>query len=362
MMDNALVLFVLVLLPLNLWVTRQLSRPDAEPGAGAIVMSLGIFGLAVLPHLPLPLAVTTRLVAAEAFIIWGILAVSYAVAWRTPAFKIQLAVPANRFAVGTWVAGTSMLTQLLAKSFPLWRSVAVGLTLITVLLWVWSMALALGAFRTVAAAHGRIRTTGLILLTTVATQSVVLLLHDLFPLQTPLSLSFGLIMAGYALYAAGLAFIIAWHCLQKPRWHHLQDWDPTYCIGHGALSITGLAGALTTTVSDTLIALTWLASAVAFIFVESLDLAYLYRRVSALGWRRGVIDYRVAQWARVFTFGMFYAFTVTLQTQVAAHGVLTQGLGPLMTIVARYGQYVVAAVLLFEVAVFLFGNRHATRC
>lgn len=226
MMDNALVLFVLVLLPLNLWVTRQLSRPDAEPGAGAIVMSLGIFGLAVLPHLPLPLAVTTRLVAAEAFIIWGILAVSYAVAWRTPAFKIQLAVPANRFAVGTWVAGTSMLTQLLAKSFPLWRSVAVGLTLITVLLWVWSMALALGAFRTVAAAHGRIRTTGLILLTTVATQSVVLLLHDLFPLQTPLSLSFGLIMAGYALYAAGLAFIIAWPCLQKPRWHHLQDWDP----------------------------------------------------------------------------------------------------------------------------------------
>jgi hypothetical protein len=35
-------------------------------------------------------------------------------------------------------------------------------------------------------------------------------------------------------------------------------------------------------------------------------------RVHAHGWRRAVIIYHPAQWARNFTFGMFYAFTLAL--------------------------------------------------
>jgi hypothetical protein len=70
-----------------------------------------------------------------------------------------------------------------------------------------------------------------------------------------------------------------------------------------------------------------------------------------------VLTYHVSQWARNFTFGMFYAFTLALYTAGAGarppHPVLA-----LQQVILRYGQYAVLSLLVIESALLLTQPRH----
>jgi hypothetical protein len=122
------------------------------------------------------------------------------------------------------------------------------------------------------------------------------------------------------------------------------------------MSITGLAALETGALPGGVIALTWVWVMLMFIGVEAVEVARLIARVHAFGWRKGVFTYHVSQWARNFTFGMLYAFTLRL---AVAGGLSGAGLGALTGLqdgIVAVGQYVVLILLAIELVLFLLKN------
>ena len=119
------------------------------------------------------------------------------------------------------------------------------------------------------------------------------------------------------------------------------------------MSISGLAGILTGVISGPWIVATWLWAAGMFLLVEGIEVARARLRVRLYGWREGLFTYHVSQWARNFTFGMFYAFTLhlSLATRDAFPWIAM-----LRAPIVSYGQYVVLGLLLLETGVFVRAN------
>jgi hypothetical protein len=230
------------------------------------------------------------------------------------------------------------------------------MALLAVSIWLWYLLVILRQYGVILALPTRHRATGRILLATVSTQSVVLLAQQLLQDRFPREAALALIFLGYFFYGLGLILIVRRY-LRQPGWRLAEDWDNTNCILHGAMSITGLAALETAVLPAGVIAATWVWVLVLFLGVELIEAARLVARVRAYGWRRGVLTYHVSQWARNFTFGMFYAFTLRLQ---ATPGILDEtgltGLRGLQNGITAWGQYVVLILLLIEVALFLAKN------
>ena len=104
----------------------------------------------------------------------------------------------------------------------------------------------------------------------------------------------------------------------------------------------------------------WLYVLAALVAVEAIEIARLLARIGAYGWRLGALTYHASQWARNFTFGMFYAFTLALSRQP---GFSTEPpwlraiQGPILIV----GPYVVLAFLLSEIALCLQAGLEPSR-
>jgi hypothetical protein len=190
---------------------------------------------------------------------------------------------------------------------------------------------------------------GAILLSTVSTQSIVILGPLLTPPELPEAVWTAITILGYLFYVTGLALIVR-HYLRERGLRLADGWDNTNCIGHGALAISGLAAVLRGDLPVPWIVLTWLWMAGMFVVIESIEIARAFVRVQAYGWRKGVLTYNVSQWARNFTFGMFYAFTLSLNARDAG---AARWLTGLWALILHYGQYGVLALLSIELALFL---------
>jgi hypothetical protein len=132
--------------------------------------------------------------------------------------------------------------------------------------------------------------------------------------------------------------------------HRVPSGNRAACILHGALSISGLAVVTTGALPRQVAVITWLWAAAMFLPVEGIEAARLVARQRTYGWRRGIFTDHVSQWARTFTFGMFYAFTLALHSHVAATGDLARVWGGIV----QYGQYLVLALLLLETGLFIW--------
>ena len=243
------------------------------------------------------------------------------------------------------MAGTAVVAELVLTGLPQWRSAAAALALVAVLLWLWYLALVARGLWAIIVGRARGGVNGAILLSTVSTQSIVLL----GPRQVPRAAWAVLIILGYLLYLTGLVLIVR-HYLRERGLRLADGWDNTNCIGHGALAISGLAAVVRGAIPVPWIVLTWLWVAGMFVLVESIEVARVVVRVHAFGWRKGVLTYNVSQWARNFTFGMFYAFTLSLDARDAGAARWLTGLWDL---ILHYGQYGVLALLFIEIALFL---------
>ena len=341
-----------ILLLVVLWGASALARRyligggESPVPSGGIVMAGGIFVIAALGELPLP-GLLARLVVLELLVVWGYLAYSYVRAALAGDLAGSVRRPADAFAVGTWVAGSAVLGRALVQELPGWQPVALALWIVAAALWLWYLSLLPAAFRDAADPSEGYRATGAVLLPVVGTQSLVVAGGALLPGGMPGILAAGLILLGYLLYAGGL-FLVA-RRYGRPGWSLADDWDNANCILHGAMSITGLAVVLSGALPGALAVYTWLWVLAVFVLVEALEVLRAVSRTRAYGWGEGVLAYLPTQWSRNFTFGMFYAFSLQLQMS-AIRVPLADGL--LRAIVA-YGQYVVLAFLLAEVAVFL---------
>ena len=323
---------------------RQLDAPIA---AGAIVMAAGIFELAALQHLPGPVTAVTLALGLEIAVVWVALALAYAAAEWRGLLQPRLHQPLQRIALGTWVAGTAVLAEVLHLAVPRWTALALGAGLLSVLLWLWLLGMLATTGPALVAAL-KDKATGLILLTTVATQAIVLAMHAVAGKPLPSGLDAMLIALGALFYVAGLCFLAHRYLLNG--WCLADDWQNPNCIIHGAMSITGLAVATTGVFPIEWAIVVWLWVVTMFALVEGVEVARAVARVRRYGWRRGLFTYDVSQWARNFTFGMFYAFSAALLARLG--GTESTWLRGALADVTDWGQYIVLAFLLVEVGLF----------
>lgn len=304
-------------------------------------MAIGIFGLGALGRLEGGEA-AERPLALILLALWAFIAASY-LSYRP---KEHIRDVGESFQVGTWVAGTAVLDEMLILAFPEWKSLQLALGIIALGLWMWFMALILRGFARISI-EGTGRVTGGILLSTVATQALAILIYKLFSGDVAQPALAILIWGGFLFYVIGSAMVV--HRYLRPGWDFAEDWDATNCILHGAMSITGLAAVLTGAVPSSFAVVAWIWSVSMFFFVESIEILWAVKRIKRYGWRRGVTSYNVAQWSRIFTFGMLYAFTM----RPSAGLLPASWLRDLHSSILSFGAYVVLLALVVEIAVFL---------
>ncbi|HET7627178.1 MAG TPA: hypothetical protein VFK44_02215 [Bacillales bacterium] len=290
--------------------SRERFLPNGtDTASGAIVMGIGIFIFGSMDRIrfliPLEKAASIGLL-----VIWSGIMLGFFYSVLNGAFVDRhLKNPLNRFAIGTWIAGTSVLGNVLVKHSPAWRVFLESLALFNIVLWLGYVVLCLVTFHHMFRAPYVNRVHGVLLLSTVSTQSIVLLVHNVFAVFSD-TINALLVSLGVFFYMIGFALII-YRFRRLGRNELIHDWLPSNCILHGAMSITGLA-AITTGVLPNLWIPIWLWVAFGFIVVETLECIRLKLRVRAFGAVKGFGEYHTTQWSRIFTFGMFFAFTRAL--------------------------------------------------
>ncbi|HWB48042.1 MAG TPA: hypothetical protein VG651_02955 [Stellaceae bacterium] len=324
-------------------------RQPPPAGVGAVIMAGGIFAAAALPQLP------------DGALLTAPFALVLALGWLGIAGLILRSTLQRglghytgpligSFAIGTWVAASAVVARMAMLAAPDARWLAETMFAATAGIWLWFLPQALrNLVRIARSPPGEARPNGVILLTTVATQAVALPALRLFPdVAVVRGVADALMGLGLVCYLAG-AVLIARRYLDGPRWRLATDWDNTNCILHGALSISGLTMTVGGAIGPDVLVPYWAATLAVFVVIETVELARLAARVRSLGWREAVLVYDLSQWARNFTFGMFYAFTAAL----VGNGRLGAGFGVLPLLadaVLAFGQYVVLLLLLVELA------------
>jgi hypothetical protein len=331
---------------------RFFARLAAAPTAsGGIVMAIGIAAIAALPNARPSSALLQQALGLFLIALWAFLAAAYAAAWREGGFARHTSPPVGRFAIGTWVAATAVLCRLVTLRFPEWRWLSALLANIALLLWLWFLPAMLSGFRAIAAGAARVKATGIVLLSTVSTQSLAIVLLSLFREgRLVFALVLALVVLGYGLYGLAASLVVERYWRDK-GWRLADDWDNSNCILHGAMSISGLAAVLGGVFPPIVPLVTWIYAAIAFLLVEAIEVARLSQRLHLYGLFRGVLAYDVSQWSRNFTFGMFYAFTLAFMRhlpQAAVPSLVRYA----QAAVAGFGQYVVLALLAAEIAIF----------
>lgn len=245
--------------------------------------------------------------------LWSSFAFSFLMAMFNKKFKeLHYVNPINRFGIGTWVAGTSICGILLHKQFSDWDLVIKFILCMNVGLWVFYISICLRALVEVFKRSLTENVHGVLLLTTVSTQSIVLLASNVYQgLPTFAAISF--IVFGVCLYIFNALLIIKRY--SKPgTWFICKDWNNTNCILHGALSITGLGCLVSHLLTRNSVIPIWICAMAVFLIVEVIELYRLFSRIKNYGWKQAVFIYDVSQWSRVFTFAMFYTFTYLSQS------------------------------------------------
>ncbi|MCS0787680.1 hypothetical protein NX021_05800 [Cytobacillus firmus] len=286
--------------------------------AMAAVMALGIVTQGVLLNffgLPFFLGSVGKILSISDIALWMAILVSIGMTICKGEFKkLHYTNPINRFGIGTWVAGTSICGIMFFKQFGAGAE-AQALAILNAGVWIIYIGISLIGFKELKDTSFGHQAHGVLLLTTVSTQSLVLLFNTVFA-DVPGGLNAALIFLGLLFYT-----ISAWVILKRYAvrgWNIAKDWNNTNCIFHGALSISGLAMFKSGLVTHQAAAWFWLAVFLVFIVVEIIEIARLICRIRIYGLKGGIFTYDVTQWSRIFTFSMFFTFTFFIETPVQA--------------------------------------------
>lgn len=321
-------------------------KKDATPtAAGAVVMAIGIFLYSAMQQFAIYAygEVFAFILAA----VWLITVLSILATLHDHSFrKKYLDDPVQLFAIGTWVAGTSVLGNVIYQF-----SLDLGIFpyvmgALNILLYMWYLYHVFPAFFKIYRSDAKNHVHGVLLLSTVGTQSIVLLLYNIFRHLLPDWGNRGLIVFGIVLYGIGFYLIIRRYLFQW-NWNIADDWKNTNCIVHGAISITGLAAVTTGVFGYWFEFLLWMWVIVFFVIVEAIEVYRAVVRIKKYGIFQGIGSYDVSQWSRNFTFGMLYAFTANFQVVGGSLFV------PLRHAIVVFGPWVVFLFLIIEILIFL---------
>ena len=329
-----------------------MKKIPSPTGSGAIVMGIGIFINGALVHFSLISKEFAGPLTLILFLLLLFIAGSYIMdMMKGRIFKMHFANPLGSFAVGTWIAGTSVCGIALCQRLPEWKLLVQILVIGNISLWFYFVYRAAGNFFQFFTSESWQKVHGVLLLSTVSTQSLVIVWKAAFGSSVFYRLAAPwMILLGVFFYLISFYLIVRRYVSEVKRIDLDKGWFNTNCIIHGAMSITGLASAVCGVVSANLILLIWLWVISWFVIVEIIEIVRAVKRIRLYGFADALLVYDPTQWSRNFTFGMMYAFTLNfdLAKSVAADSFLQS----LHDEILHYFAWVVLVLLLAEIFVF----------
>nr|WP_198044723.1 hypothetical protein [Lysinibacillus timonensis] len=314
--------------------------------AGAFIMAMGIFLLGAILQFPLFEQYFADVLSILLIVLWLLMIGSFLYALLKGEYRLQLKLnPIKVFGAGTWIAGTSVLCILISNRLPELMYVFRLVLLLNVVCWLVFIVQCIIQFKKVIQSRSIEKVHGVILLSTVSTQSIACLFINYFENKLIVPLSLFLIGLGFAFYLFSISLIVI-RFVHKKR--DIHEWKNTDCIIHGALSITGLAMTQSQFFSFEILFVFWITVFSILVFVEMMEVCRAFIRLKDFGFRKGLFTYDISQWSRNFTFGMFYFFTynlVTLYKDVSLLNHFMYGLG-----------WIVLALLLLECYLFFLSK------
>ncbi|MCM3587417.1 hypothetical protein M3182_16895 [Mesobacillus maritimus] len=301
--------FILIILYFNIYI---------KTSTMAVIMALGIMTQGVISNFFRSSFTQSILFHYSICIILALWIAFFFSLWRS-LFKAKFTslhylTIMNRFGIGTWVAASSICGVLINRHVSQWEQAAIVIATLNFSLWLGYMVVSTMSLYQIYRTKKEDQVHGIIFLTTVSTQSLVLLLSS-FHKPIPDAIDLMMILVGLLFYFISLLFI--YRRYRYNPWAIETDWKNTNCIIHGALSISGLACILSQATHPFMIETIWTSAFILFFIVESIELARLVKRIRLYGVRRGIFVYDVSQWSRIFTFAMFYTFTFFIQSQLS---------------------------------------------
>lgn len=280
-----------------------------EPTIAAVIMSIGIYIYGPLEKFAffnnqIGLIASIILLCMWIFIYFRL---TFAFLFIKTFRRNLLLHPIESFAIGTWIAGVSILCNVLLKYMPYYPLLTKIIASINSIIWIGFLVLILNNFIQLFKNQKENSAHGIILLSAVGTQSISILLNQVYDHTFPL-ITTVIITIGTLFYCIGVFFIIKRY-IHLEDWNILYDWNNTNCIIHGALSITGLAIVSMNGLNTNGVLSLWFFIFTILIFIELIEIVRMILRILKLGLDEGVFIYHVSQWSRIFTFGMFYVFT-----------------------------------------------------
>lgn len=345
-----LIVLAVLFLVIKYFFMKDISSPT---GSGAIVMALGIFINGAIVHYPFLNTELARSFALILFILFLFIGYSYIVdSLRGKVFRMHFENHVGSFAVGTWIAGTSVCGIALCARLPEWKPLVQILVIGNIGLWCYFVYRAVGSFLHFFSAGAWRKVHGVLFLSTVSTQSLVIVWKVAFGASTTYTLvAPWVILLGVIFYCVSFYLIARRYAGEGTNVDLDKGWFNTNCITHGAMSITGLASAVSGVVPPDLTLLIWLWAMFWFVIIEIVEIGRAVIRTRLHGFADGLLVYDPTQWSRNFTFGMLYAFTLNFDiAQSAAAGTF---LLPLHQAVLHYFAWVVLILLLLEIFIFL---------
>jgi hypothetical protein len=322
-----------------------LKKIYVSTAAMAVVMSLGITTQGVLLNFfgtRFFYSIPGRILSIVDLVLWSSFVFSFLLACLNKKFnELHYSNPINRFGIGTWVAGTSICGILLDKQFNEWGVFVKILLCMNIGLWALYIWISLRALVDVIKKRLTHRVHGVLLLTTVSTQSIVLLASTVYK-GVPESIALFFTIFGISFYIVSALLIIKRYS-KLGSWSIRMDWNNTNCILHGALSITGLACLVSHLLTKQSVMILWICAAIVFLVIEIVELVRLFIRIKYDGWKQAMFVYDVSQWSRVFTFAMFYTFTYLSQSNSSSFPFYVQRL------IIISGIWVIFTLVIFEI-------------
>ncbi len=324
---------------------NYLNAKSIPTTSGAIVMAMGIMLIGVIQNIPFYTPIIGHILVIALLCIYGVIFSLILNDIKKGTFiNNHISDPINSFTIGTWVAATSVVILNTHYFYPQLQLSSIVFYGFAVVIWLWYLVLIVRNFAFycknpsyIAKLHGGI------LLSCVATQSLVIAGATIYSVQIPKELELLMIALGFIFYLIGLGFIII--CKSKNNLQNtILNWANTNCIIHGALSITGLALCITMQSLGNWLIYFWLIVFILFCLVECIEIIRGIMRVQKFGIMDGLFVYHPTQWARNFTFGMFVNFTIHLPDLLFVH---------VRLFVVETGKYVVVILFVIEVTIFL---------
>lgn len=274
-----------------------------DVASGSIIMAMGIFLLGAA-HQFTYIEEQFDYLFSILIVIWIVMLCKFIYSLFTrDYFKTLWNQPILSFALGTWIAATSAVTILLKQQFPdiiqfKW------LVFVNCIAWFVYLVITFIQLKKIIVTGSLKNLHGIILLTTVSTQSIACLLMVVLDYTNILIILFGIL-----LYLISIGLMVTRFITKGSNLH---EWKNTDCIIHGAVSISGLAMTMSGVFELNILLIVWYTALCLFIIIEIIEILRAISRIKLYGIRAGIFTYHTSQWARNLTFGMFYYFSYTL--------------------------------------------------